>query len=249
MKHTSLLALLLLCGLSLSACTDKSSDEVAVEAPATATESAAKSNINQQLSQPLPDNAPEIGTDIAELVKSETDAEPGAAKNTADTKDSDDGGFTKIMWEDLIPEDFQPGVIMQKYQAEIDKTPEGAPEEKALFEKIMAEFNNAPANDALAGKQVKIPGFVSPLDENEGTVTEFLLVPYFGSCIHSPPPPVNQTVLVKPQQGKSISIEQIYEPVWVTGRMKVELSNTELAQAGYLIEDAQLEIYEVEENN
>ncbi|MEZ5449085.1 MAG: DUF3299 domain-containing protein [Thiolinea sp.] len=95
--------------------------------------------------------------------------------------------------------------------------------------------------------KVRIPGFASPLDENDGQVGEFLLVPHFGSCIHSPPPPVNQTVPVKPQTGKSIGMEQIYEPVWVTGDMKVTLSNTDLAQAGYLIENAALEIY-TEEN-
>lgn len=247
----------LLAGSLLAACGDQSSDEATIVAPVTATESAAKTNINQQLSQPLPDDAPEIGTDIAELVKSkpeqeaktETAAESATTEQSTATTTNSTSDVNKIMWEDLIPEDFQPESIMAKYQEQIDNTPEGAPEERALFDKIMAEFNNAPANEALNGKQVRIPGFVAPLDENEGMVTEFLLVPYFGSCIHSPPPPVNQTILVKPQPGKSITLEQIYEPVWVTGQMKVEFSNTDLAQAGYLIETAELEIYEGEEAN
>lgn len=254
MKQHVFFALLLAGGL-LAACGDNSSDEAAVVAPVTVTESAAKTNINQQLNQPLPADAPELGTDIATLVKPEaepaTEKASAAPEQAADTKSSvsGDGSFTKIMWEDLIPEDFQPEAIMAKYQEQIDNTPEGAPEEQALFDKIMAEFNNAPSNETLSGKQVKIPGFVAPLDENEGMVTEFLLVPYFGSCIHSPPPPVNQTILVKPQNGKSITLEQIYEPVWVTGDMKVEMSNTDLAQAGYLIKNAVLEIYQEEDTN
>ncbi|MEZ5535290.1 MAG: DUF3299 domain-containing protein [Thiolinea sp.] len=243
MKKHSFFTLLLVC--SLAACGDKGNDDAAVVISADTAESAAKANINQQLSQPLPDNAPEIGTDIATLVKPGAEAKTDT-ESAATASGGADGDVTKIMWEDLIPEDFQPEVIMAKYQQEIDNTPEGAPEEKALFDKIMAEFNNAPPNETLSGKQVKIPGFVTPLDEHEGMVSEFLLVPYFGSCIHSPPPPVNQTILVRPQQGKSIKVEQIYEPVWVTGQMKVEFSNTTLAQAGYLIESAELEIYQEE---
>ena len=106
-----------------------------------------------------------------------------------------------------------------------------------------AEFDKAPPNESLAGKTVKIPGFVSPLDEVDGMVSEFLLVPYFGSCIHSPPPPVNQTVLVKPHKDKSVSMASIRRPVWVVGEIKVERNKTDLAEAAYHIENARLEEY------
>ena len=147
------------------------------------------------------------------------------------------------MWEDLVPEDYKPEAIMAKYVDQIETLEEGSPEELKLFAKLQAEFNNAPSNEALAGKTVKIPGFVSPLDENNGMVGEFLLVPYFGSCIHSPPPPINQTVLVKPQEGKSIAMKDIYNPVWVIGEITVESVTTDLAQAGYQIHNARLEAY------
>ncbi len=246
MKNTFFLIALIFCGLS--ACADQdtaNTDESVIEKEPI---SAAKANINQQLSQPptlpeLPEDAPEIGTAVTAMInviKPASDA--SKAEETADS-----GDVAQIMWEDLIPKDFQPDSIMAKYQAQIDNIPEGSAEEKILFDKIMSEFNDAPPNDTLNGKQVRIPGFVTPLDEHKGMVKEFLLVPYFGSCIHSPPPPVNQTILVKPLEGKSISLEEIYEPVWVTGLMKVEFSNTDLAQAGYLIESAQLEIYQEEE--
>jgi hypothetical protein len=111
-----------------------------------------------------------------------------------------------------------------------------------------AEFNQAPPNLKLSGKTVKIPGFVSPLDQNDGMVGDFLLVPYFGSCIHSPPPPVNQTVLVNPQEGKGISLSKIRRPVWVVGEMKVERNTTDLAEAAYRIENARIEPYHEEQN-
>lgn len=247
MKNVYLLTALLLC--TLSACADKSTNTAEDNTIEQEPVSAAKAHITKQLSQPptlpaLPEDAPEIGTSVAAIIKEEPVADSSGAE-----QETDSGDVTKIMWEDLIPEDFQPDRIMAKYQAQIDKIPEGSPEERVLFDKIMAEFNDAPPNDTLNGKQVRIPGFVTPLDEHEGMVTEFLLVPYFGSCIHSPPPPVNQTILVNPVAGKSISLEEIYEPVWVTGLMKVAFNNTDLAQAGYLIEGAQLEVYQEEDTN
>lgn len=183
----------------------------------------------------LPADAPALGTDIKNLVK----------KSTVPT-DADVNTVT-IMWEDLVPDAYRPEAIMEKYMEQIEALEEGSLEELELFEKLKAEFNSAPANEQLAGKMVKIPGFVSPLDESKGMVGDFLLVPYFGSCIHSPPPPINQTVLVKPQEGKSIAMGDIYQPVWVIGEMKVESITTDLAQAGYQIENARLEMYESED--
>ncbi|HPE60118.1 MAG TPA: DUF3299 domain-containing protein [Thiolinea sp.] len=232
------MALLLIIGSGLGGCGEESSQQN------TADTSRTQASGTDDLMPPrqagnmdaaavkLPDNAPEIGTDIKTLITTPTPSREGVRQ---------------ILWDDLIPEEYDPEKVMLKYQELIDNTPEGSPEERVLLDKIMEEFNNAPANDQLNGLRVRIPGFVSPLDERNGQVGEFLLVPYFGSCIHSPPPPVNQTVLVQPQTGKSIPMEQIYEPVWVSGDMKVTLSDTELAQAGYLIENAALEIY-TEEN-
>ncbi len=187
----------------------------------------------------LPENAPAIGTDIKDVIQ------PAPAAETASTEATTE--INNIMWEDLVPEGFRPDAIIAKYRSQIDAIEEGSPEEIELFTKIKNEFNRAPTDATLAGKTVKIPGFVSPLDENNGVVGEFLLVPYFGSCIHSPPPPINQTVLVKPQEGKSIPMSDIYQPVWVIGEIKVEPVTTDLAQAGYQIENARLEMYAPED--
>jgi hypothetical protein len=71
-----------------------------------------------------------------------------------------------------------------------------------------------------------------PLDvTDDGKVTEFLLVPYFGACIHVPPPPSNQIVLVK--YAKGVQMDALYQPFWIRGPLKVESSSSELAEAGY----------------
>ena len=90
----------------------------------------------------------------------------------------------------------------------------------------------APVVKELDGQQVKLPGYIVPLDvTEEGRVTEFLLVPYFGACIHVPPPPSNQIVLVK--YAKGVMLDALYEPFWIQGPLKVESTSSELAEAGY----------------
>lgn len=172
-----------------------------------------------------------IGTDIGGLSKSSA---PLAKKVDH---------FQVLEWNDLIPEDYDVESMMAKYQSQLMVVMEGSPEEIAIYKLMKEEFSQAPPNTTLHAKTVKIPGFVAPLDEVDGIVGEFLLVPYFGSCIHAPPPPVNQTVLVNPQEGKSIAMSKIRHPVWVIGEIKVERSTTELADAGYSIENARLEAY------
>lgn len=185
----------------------------------------------------LPDNAPALGTDVATVV-------PAKKADGKTQKNAD--GVTEIRWEDLIPVGHEPEKVMEKFRAKIDSIPEGAPEERALLKEVQSALNSAPVNTELQGKKVKLPGFVSPLDEKDGMVSEFLLVPYFGACIHVPPPPLNQTLLVKPQEGKSIAMDKIYEPVWVTGMMSTDSVVTDLAQAGYVISDAEVTPFEGE---
>lgn len=186
----------------------------------------------------LPANAPAVGTDVADLVKT-------PEQKVAD-RQVDADGVVSLRWEDLIPAGHEPSKIMEQFREKIDAIPEGAPEERALLQDVQNALNSAPVNTALQGKKIKLPGFVSPLDENNGMVTEFLLVPYFGACIHAPPPPLNQTLLIKPQEGKSIAIDKIYEPVWVVGTMNAETVTTDLASAGYVIADAEVMPYEGE---
>lgn len=83
-------------------------------------------------------------------------------------------------------------------------------------------------NDALDGKQVRIPGYLLPLEFKDKKVTEFLLVPWVGACIHTPPPPPNQIVHVKLDKGFDIG-DEMFTAVWVNGVMKTEDTSPELS--------------------
>lgn len=73
----------------------------------------------------------------------------------------------------------------------------------------------------LNGKQIKIPGFMVPLEDFAEQVSEFLLVPYFGACIHTPPPPPNQIVHVHMDGNRKAKVEW-WEPIWMEGTLTIE---------------------------
>jgi uncharacterized protein len=89
----------------------------------------------------------------------------------------------------------------------------------------------APVVAALNGQRVRIGGYVVPLDFDATKVTEFLLVPFVGACIHVPPPPANQIVYVKAPQG--VTLKGQFDPVYVTGMLSTEAQFTGLADTGY----------------
>ena len=104
-------------------------------------------------------------------------------------------------------------------------------------------------NPQLNGQSIRIPGYLLPLEFSGKLVTEFLLVPWVGACIHTPPPPPNQILLVKPE--KPVAMSGMFEPVWVSGRLtagalKRSLSMVDGAadiDVGYSVKAAQVEPY------
>ena len=97
--------------------------------------------------------------------------------------------------------------------------------------------------EELDGIQAKIPGFVVPLEiSGEGMVKEFLLVPYFGACIHYPPPPPNQIVYVILDD--PIDLESTWAPIWATGELTTEFKDSGLGSAGYTLMAQTIEEYE-----
>lgn len=110
---------------------------------------------------------------------------------------------------------------------------------------IADPYGNDPAAAATAGQpygevietlnnqKVKIPGFVVPLESDDTSVTEFLLVPYFGACIHVPPPPTNQIVYVKYPEG--IPMDVIWGAIWVNGTITTNSFTVEDTSSGYTL--------------
>jgi hypothetical protein len=105
------------------------------------------------------------------------------------------------------------------------------------------QSGSAAVNRKLGEAKVKIPGFVVPLVVNDnGMVSEFFLVPYFGACIHVPPPPPNQIVYVK-LAGGGVRLGSPEEAYWVTGTLHTQLSGNSLAKAAYTLDASKLELY------
>lgn len=105
-------------------------------------------------------------------------------------------------------------------------------------------------NDDIVGQSVRLPGYLLPLNLVNRKAVEFLLVPSLGACIHTPPPPPNQIVFVRFEEG--FEIDGLYEPVWVTGAVKAQRQVTELSyvdgeadiDVGYAIDAQVVEIYQ-----
>lgn len=121
----------------------------------------------------------------------------------------------EVYWEDMVPEGFN----------------ELAPPPVEHDGKMTQLQPNAPLVESLNGKLVKIPGFVVPLEGTDTLTTEFLLVPYFGACIHVPPPPSNQIVYVIFEKG--IPIDNLYDAIWVTGTLSTDGWTGDIASVGY----------------
>nr|WP_238115744.1 DUF3299 domain-containing protein [Vibrio cincinnatiensis] len=137
----------------------------------------------------------------------------------------------KLDWIDLIPENER-HLLDQLGMPMVDHTT-SLPAQQTQVGSVRSELN---------GSKVKIPGFVIPLEGDENNVTEFLLVPYFGACIHVPPPPPNQIIYVKFPQGAPI--QQLWDVVYVIGTLKTEIVSVDLAETGYLIEGEALADYD-----
>ncbi|MEM7462820.1 MAG: DUF3299 domain-containing protein [Pseudomonadota bacterium] len=89
------------------------------------------------------------------------------------------------------------------------------------YQARIAEVNSSIREDRHE-TEVRIPGYILPLEYQGDRITEFLLVPYVGACIHTPPPPANQIIHVKPNS--SFAAMGLFTPVWVSGKLIVERS-------------------------
>ena len=151
--------------------------------------------------------------------------------------DEDSGELVELTWEDLIPADFkQPeNPFNTMPQEEIDKLLDGSDESNARLARLKEEFEYAPVVESLDGKRVKLPAYVTPLDfDGQMKMSEFLLVPYMGACIHTPPPPANQVVYADSRS--PIELDSPYDAVWAIGILRADTVNSELAEAGYRLE-------------
>ena len=149
--------------------------------------------------------------------------------------------FTEISWDALVPRNWDPMKSFEDLQ-KLSALPDSDPRVQALYDRMRKVWDDAPTVAALDGKAVKIPGFVVPLEGDEKALREFLLVPYLGACIHSPPPPANQIIHVKsdpPAKGF-----RTMSAVWISGTMGRSRRNSEMGVSGYTLEAKKVEKYQ-----
>jgi hypothetical protein len=141
----------------------------------------------------------------------------------------DAGGYTLIEWDALIPKDWDPTKEFKRMN--LYALDDGDPRAMEALEKMKQMWDEAPTTDAYNGKRVRLPGFIVPLEQGRGGISEFLLVPYFGACIHTPPPPANQIIHVS--AAKYVKGIRSMDPVWVSGVLQTGRSESAMGNAGY----------------
>ena len=133
---------------------------------------------------------------------------------------------------------------------DLSKLQDSDPKAIEALETAKKDWDNAPVIDSLNGVRVHVAGFVVPLDSDYDHLKQFLLVPYFGACIHVPPPPSNQVihVILPPNTSKeqlallkNALILQL--PLEVKGVMQTKPSFTKMAVSSYTINSELLERY------
>lgn len=161
-------------------------------------------------------------------------------------------GYRTIEWTDLMPKDDLDALLNPpEYLSDI---PDGSVEDQiasqmqlaieqasdSRYQQALVSTRVVPAFD---GQAIRLPGFIVPLEfgEDQQQVTKFFLVPYFGACIHVPPPPPNQIVYA--EYDKGFKLDSLYEPFWLSGTLSTTLIENDMATAAYTIKVDRLEPY------
>jgi hypothetical protein len=149
-------------------------------------------------------------------------------------------GYTTVNWDALVPADWDP--FKDFKGADMAAMSDSDPRAQQLLTQLREVWDNAPTNPTLVGQKVRIPGFVVPLEDSQDGLKEFLLVPYFGACIHSPPPPANQIIHVLPKvPAKDL---KSMDAVWIHGVLTTDRTDSYMGAAGYRIEAQQVLPYQ-----
>ena len=159
--------------------------------------------------------------------------------------------YETIDWIDLIPKedldvllnppsyitDIQDGSAEDEIGSQLKTDPVSVQNDR--YQQALVSQNIKPDMDK---RKVRVPGFIVPLEFNdEQIITEFFLVPYFGACIHLPPPPPNQIIYVKYPKG--LLLEALYYPFWISGILRTSLIENDMATAAYALDMQSYEEY------
>ena len=165
--------------------------------------------------------------------------QPALSAEAAPAGVSTPGPARTIGWEQLIPAGWDPYKDLKALN--LDGLKDNDPRADEALKKMRKMWDNAPINPLLLGQNVRLPGFLVPLEDVPDGMKEFLLVPYFGACVHSPPPPANQIVhVVLDKPNKRFRLMDV---VWVTGLISATKTDSHMGAASYRIDAKALAPY------
>jgi hypothetical protein len=151
--------------------------------------------------------------------------------------------YAEIEWIALMPSDDLEALLNPP--AYLDEIAEGSSVDSLqmlhtgeLVDPLSSKYFQALAStriiEAFDNKRVRIPGFIVPLVSDEKqNISEFFIVPYFGACIHLPPPPPNQILHVKTD--KKVRLNGLDDAFWFEGQIKIETTKNPLGKAAYTL--------------
>jgi hypothetical protein len=141
----------------------------------------------------------------------------------------DENGFADLDWTKMVPpEDF--------------KALENAPPVLHVGNQRMKQIGTLHTVEALNGAKVRLSGYVVPLEsDSDGNMVEFFFVPFYGACIHVPPPPPNMLVHVRLSHG--IPTPSLYDPLTLKGVLHTQVTENPLAASAYAVDNGTLEAY------
>ncbi len=199
------------------------------------------------------DKAPGVANAQAELARAQAAADAGRARAAADgvlaaqglaasvgklpAGDTQDGalsppdgdGYAELQWDGMLPKEDV--ALLQN-----------APPVVHVGNLRSKQFGTLHTVAALNGRKVKLTGYVVPLETDaEGRMTEFFFVPFYGACIHVPPPPPNMMIHVVLAQ--PIDTPSLWDPFWLKGTLRTEVTQNSMASSAYAMQSASLSKY------
>ncbi len=151
-------------------------------------------------------------------------------------------GVLPVEWVDLMSQPDLDAILeapqfthdLYGWQEQLENNPEGE-----AYLKALQSFD---INPELVNKRIMIPGFIVPTAYNEQRkVTEFFLVPFFGACLHLPPPPPNQIIHVTYERG--VQLQNFYDAHVVHGLLTSEVVRSDIADSAYRLSAEGVSIY------
>ncbi|MBS1209933.1 MAG: hypothetical protein H6R19_2331 [Proteobacteria bacterium] len=149
--------------------------------------------------------------------------------------------FRELKWEALIPANWKPAAVLQGL--DVARLQDADPRAMDALARMHDAWKDAPTVPALDGAEVRIAGYVIPLERVKDEVHEFLLLPYFGACIHVPPPPPNQIIYVVSDQ--ALRSVMTMDAMWVSGVLHVEHRDSPWGRSAYRLQAERTAPYEL----